>query len=100
MNENQITVREVRTSKEEREFLDLPYRLYRNHLHYVPQLRMSQKAILDISKHPFYKTSEATKFLAFQGDKVIGRIMAIYNHAYNDFHKEYSGFFGFFECEN
>ena len=100
MNNNQIIVREVRTAKEEREFLDFPYRLYRNHPHYVPQLRMSQKAILDIKKHPFYKTSEATKFLAFQANKVIGRIMAIYNHAYNDFHKENAGFFGFFECEN
>ncbi len=100
MNENQITVREVRTSQEERKFLDYPYRLYRNQPHYIPQLRMSQKAILDTRKHPFYKTSDAAKFLAFENGKVIGRIMAIFNREYNDFHKEKAGFFGFFECEN
>jgi GNAT superfamily N-acetyltransferase len=100
MKTTQISVCDVRTSKEQRDFLELPYRLYRNHPHYVPQLRMSQKAILDTKKHPFYKTSDATKFLALQDGKVIGRIMAIYNRAYNQFHNENAGFFGFFECEN
>ena len=100
MDQTQLIVREVRTPKEERQFLDLPYRLYRDHPYYVPQLRMAQKDILDTRKHPFYKTSDVEKFLAFRGDKVVGRIMAILNRAYNDFHDERGGFFGFFECED
>lgn len=99
MTENEITVREARSSKEQKQFLELPYRLYKGHPHWVPQLRMAQKDILNIEKHPFYKTSEAEKFLAFRGDKVVGRIMAIYNRAHNEFHKEDVGFFGFFEVE-
>ena len=100
MDHSQLIVREVRTPKDERQFLDLPYRLYRDHPYYVPQLRMAQKDILDTRKHPFYKTSDVEKFLAFRGGKVVGRIMAIINRAYNEFHEERGGFFGFFECEN
>lgn len=100
MKESQITVREARTPKDEREFLDLPYRLYRNHPFYVPQLRMAQKDILDTRRHPFYKTADAEKFLALRDGRVVGRIMAILNRAHNEFHEEHAGFFGFFECEN
>jgi hypothetical protein len=100
MTENEITVREVRSSKEQKQFLELPYQLYKGHPHWVPQLRMAQKDILNTKKHPFYKTSDVEKFLAFRGDKVVGRIMAIFNRAHNDFHRERAGFFGFFEIEN
>jgi hypothetical protein len=100
MSENEITVCQVSSSKEQKQFLELPYQLYKGHRHWVPQLRMAQKDILNIEKHPFYKTAAAEKFLAFRGDKVVGRIMAIFNRAHNDFHKEQAGFFGFFEVEN
>ncbi len=100
MTENQLTVRAVRTAKEAQQFLDLPYRLYRNHPYWVPPLRLAQKDILDTKKHPFYKTADVEKFLAFRGDKVVGRVMAIVNHASNEFHQEHAGHFGFFECEN
>jgi hypothetical protein len=99
MNQNQIIVREVRTPKDEREFLNLPYRLYRDHPYFVPQLRMAQKDILNTRKHPVYKTTDVEKFLALRDGKVVGRIMAILNRAHNEFHEERAGFFGFFECE-
>lgn len=100
MTENQLTVRAVRTAKDERQFLDLPYRLYRHHPYWVPPLRMAQKDILDTRKHPFYKTADVEKFLALRGDRPVGRVMAIVNHASNEFHHEQAGHFGFFECEN
>jgi hypothetical protein len=100
MNETEIQVREVRTPKEQKQFLELPYQLYKGHPHWVPQLKMAQKDILNTRKHPFYKTSDVEMFLAFRGGRVVGRIMAIFNRAHNDFHKEKAGFFGFFEVEN
>lgn len=39
-------------------------------------------------------------FLAFRDGRVAGRVMAIINHAHNEFHNERAGFFGFFEVEN
>ena len=60
---------------------------------------MSQKDILDTTRHPFYKTSEVEMFLAERDGRVVGRIMAIWNRVHNEFHEEKTGFFGFFEVE-
>lgn len=100
MSENEIIIRQARTAKDHKQFLELPYQLYKGHPHWVPQLRMAQKDILNTAKHPFYKTSEVEKFLAFCDGKVVGRIMSIFNRAHNEFHQENAGFFGFFESEN
>ena len=61
---------------------------------------MAQKDILNTASHPFYKTADAEMFLAFRNGRVVGRIMAILNHAHNEFHGERAGFFGFFEVES
>ncbi|MBI3653259.1 MAG: N-acetyltransferase [Acidobacteria bacterium] len=100
MIENDITVRAVRSPKEQKQFLELPYQLYKGHPHWIPQLRIAQQDILNTRKHPFYQTSEVEKFLALRAGKVVGRIMAIVNRAHNEYHQEQAGFFGFFEVEN
>jgi len=95
-----IEVRPVRTRHDRNRFLDLPYRLHRDNPHWIPQLRLSQKDILNTRRHPFYRTADAEMFLAFRAGRVVGRIMAMINHAHNEFHNEQAGFFGFFEVEN
>jgi GNAT superfamily N-acetyltransferase len=39
-------------------------------------------------------------FLAYEDQKVVGRIAAILNNNHNDFNKTNDGFFGFFDCIN
>ncbi|HEX8091483.1 MAG TPA: N-acetyltransferase [Blastocatellia bacterium] len=95
-----VQVRPVRTPRDKRGFIDLPYRLYRGHAHWIAPLRMAQKDILNTLRHPFYKTSDVEMFLAERAGRVVGRVMAIINHAHDEFHKERAGFFGFFEVEN
>jgi GNAT superfamily N-acetyltransferase len=95
-----VRVRAVKTSRDLARFIDLPYRLYKNDSHWIAPLRMAQKDILDTKKHPFYKTSAVEMFLAEEQGKVVGRIMAIWNRAHNEFHQERTGGFGFFEVEN
>lgn len=90
----------VRTSRDRRQFLELPYQLYRGDAHWIAPLRMAQKDILNTKRHPFYKTSDVEMFLARRDGRVVGRIMAILNRAHNEFHNERAGFFGFFEVEN
>lgn len=80
------------------EFVGLPYALYRGDPHFVPQLRIAVKELLDKAKHPFYKDAETQLFVARRDGKVVGRIAAILNHAHNRYHGENAGFFGFFEC--
>jgi GNAT superfamily N-acetyltransferase len=80
-----------------RQFVELPYRLYRNDGHWVPPLRIAVKELLDRDKHPFYRDAEAEFFLALRDGEVVGRIAAILDKAYNRFHSEETGFFGFYE---
>ena len=79
------------------QFVDLPYRLYRNHPYWVPPLRMAQKELLNTRKHPFYAHAEIQCFLARRDGQVCGRVAAIVDRNYNEFQKEDAGFFGFFE---
>ena len=81
-----------------REFIELPYTLYRDNPYWVPPLRMAVKELLDRAKHPFYANAHAEFFLARRSGEVVGRVAAIIDRAYNRFHDESAGFFGFFEC--
>ncbi|HET9531855.1 MAG TPA: N-acetyltransferase [Blastocatellia bacterium] len=92
-----IEIKPALTSREERDFLELPYRLHGDLKNWVPPLRIAQKDILNLRRHPVYKTIDAEKLIAYRGGRPVGRIMAMINHAYNRFHNERAGFFGFFE---
>jgi hypothetical protein len=84
-----------------RRFVDLPWRLYAGDPCWVPPLRKQVLELLDL-RHPFYRDGAAERevFLARRGGRVVGRIVAILNRAYNAFHQDRAGFFGFFECED
>ncbi len=83
-----------------KEFVELPYRLYRGDPYWVPPLRIAVKELLDREKHPFYANAEAEFFLARRDGQVVGRVAAILDRNYNRFHAEEMGFFGFFETVN
>lgn len=81
-----------------KEFIELPYKLYRDDPHWVPPLRIAVKELLDRRKHPFYANAEAEFFVARKEGRVAGRVAAIVDRAHNRYHEEDAGFFGFFEC--
>lgn len=51
-------------------------------------------------KNAFFKHGESRFFLAYQGDKIVGRCNAFVNHRHNSHWKDKVGFFGNFECIN
>jgi len=83
-----------------KEFVELPYRLYRGNAYWAPPLRLAVKELLDREKHPFYANADAEFFLAKRDGRTIGRVAAIVDRNHNKFHDEQAGFFGFFEAEN
>ena len=93
-----IEVTAVENKKALREFVELPFILYRNDPYWVPQLRIAVRELLDRGKHPFYANAQAEFFLAREAGKVVGRVAAIIDRNHNRFHDEKAGFFGFFEC--
>ena len=81
-----------------KEFVELPYNIYRKDRCWVPPLRIAVRELLDRKKHPFYRNAEAEFFLARRDGVAVGRVAAIIDRAHNAFHEENAGFFGFFEC--
>jgi GNAT superfamily N-acetyltransferase len=88
----------VQSKKELASFIDFPHDLYKNDPNYVPELFIAQKDLL--TTHPFHKHSSLQTYLAYDGDKIVGRIAAIYNTNHNKFNNTNDGFFGFFDCIN
>lgn len=95
-----VSIREINLSskKDLKEFIELPWSIYKNDPNWVPPLKMALRDLLDQKKHPFYKTSTVKAWLAEKDSRVVGRIMAINNHAFNQFQNTHIGFFGFYEA--
>ena len=93
-----VVVRQVVTRRDRRQFMTLPWHLYRDDANWVPPLRLRQTELLGWRRHPFYDRARIATFLASRGDRVVGRIAAIVNDAHNQRYAERRGFFGFFEC--
>ncbi|MGQ9815711.1 MAG: hypothetical protein ACUVR3_11285 [Candidatus Roseilinea sp.] len=83
-----------------RQFLALPFRLYRDVPQWVPPLAIDARRLLDRRKHPFYRHSDAAFFLAWRDGIVVGRLAVIDNRHYNAFNHERTAFFNLFECED
>lgn len=93
-----IQIEPVGGRRELAAFIDLPYRLHRNHPQWVPPLRLERRLFLSPRFNPFFKHGEAQLFLARRDREVVGRISAHIDHAYNRYHRSHWGWFGFFEC--
>lgn len=88
----------VETADEKKQFIEFPYHHYESDNYWVPPLKLEQKKLLDTEKNPFYKNADIELFLAYHNNRLVGRIAAIIDHRYNEYHNTKTGFFGFFEC--
>ncbi len=96
-----ITAVPVRTHRQKKQFLELPWKIYREDPLWVPPLRSNQKELVNYKYHPFYDDAEIETFLGVLDGEVVGRIAAILCHGHNRLHPtEQRGFVGFFESVN
>ncbi len=86
--------------KGKKAFVNFPHDLYADDPNYVPEIFMGQMDILDEKKYPFFNYGTAELWLAYQDEKIVGRIASIDNTNYNQHFKTQTGFFGFFDCIN
>lgn len=93
-------VRPVESSRDLREFVDLPFRLYRDDPCWAPPLKSDVRWMLDEAKNPFWQHAKRRLFLARRDGPCVGRIAVIADELHNRVHEERTAFFGFFECEN
>ena len=74
-----ITVKEVLTKKEMKEFVLFSFELYKNNPNWIPPLIAEELDTFDKSKNPALETAEAHFYLAYKENKIVGRIAAIIN---------------------
>lgn len=83
-----ITVKAVKTKKEQKEFLDFPLKLYKNNPYYVPPLYSDEKKIFR-SDYVYLDQAEAVYFNAYDDTgKIVGRISGIIQRASNEKNNE------------
>ena len=74
-----ITIVEANSKKLMKDFVKFPFELYKNHPYWVPPLIADELETFDKTKNPAFQTAEATFYLAYQNNKIVGRIAAIIN---------------------
>ena len=92
-----VSIRPVRTRRELKRFVKVPFRLHRDSEQWVPPLVFERMQFLDRKKNPWFEHGEAEYFLAERQGEVVGRVAAISNRLHNETHGDRVGFFGFFE---
>ena len=97
-----LTIEQVDLSnkKQVKRFIQLPHRLYKDCPQWVPPLNVDAYAQLNPKKHPFYEHSDVEFFLAVRDGRDVGRIAAIENRPFNQYHGVREADFYFFDCEN
>jgi hypothetical protein len=94
-----VDVQPARSFRDVGAFIDLPYRLHAG-TPWVPPLRLERRVFLSRRLGPYKTHIDFELFLARRDGRVVGRISAHVDHAYNRHHDERRGWFGFFECED
>jgi GNAT superfamily N-acetyltransferase len=94
-----IQIAPVRGARDLRAFIELPFRLHAG-TPWIPPLKLERYAFLSRKLNAFFKHGEAQYFLARRNGRIVGRITAQIDHAFNEFHDSRWGTFGFIEFED
>jgi hypothetical protein len=95
-----LEVTPVRSWRDRREFVELPYRLHANADQWIPPLRVERHLFIVQRLNPFFKHGEGELFLARRDGRVVGRITAQIDHEFNAYQGNDWGMFGFLELED
>lgn len=74
-----ITLQEMTSKKEMRDFVEFPFKLYKNNPYWVPPIINDEIESFDKTKNPVFQHAKARFFVALKNDEIVGRIAAIIN---------------------
>ena len=97
-----ITVKKIdlNSRSEIDRFVQFPFDLYEGHPQWVPPFISDVRTMLNPEKHPYYEHSDAEFFIAERDGEVVGRIAALENKPFNQYHDKKDAEFYLFECIN
>ncbi len=74
----------VRTRQEQKDFIRLPYLIYKDSPQYVPDLDKDIRALLNQQPDPIHDSYQIQPFVAYRQDVAVGRIVGIVNRKANE----------------
>jgi len=90
-------LQEVVSSKDVKQFLELPLRIYKDDANWIRPLDKDIEAVFDKEKNKFFKQGDCKRWLLLNEENVvIGRVAAFINKKYKQ--EQATGGIGFFEC--
>ncbi len=95
-----VEVRGVSGPRDLKRFIDLPFRLHANHPQWVPPLKLERYMFMSRRLNAYFSHGEGEYFLARRDGRVVGRITAQINRAFDTQHETRWGWFGFLELED
>ncbi|MCK5822085.1 MAG: hypothetical protein KAH17_09365, partial [Bacteroidales bacterium] len=95
-----ITIKEVSNRKELKAYIFLPEKVHKGHANWVHPIYMDEWDYYNPKKNESFAHCDTILLLAYRGEKVVGRIMGLINHQYNDAKNEKHGRFNYLETFN
>jgi hypothetical protein len=92
-----INLRVVKSKKDLKKFIHLPYKIHKDHKEWLPPLLSDEWKVFDRNKNHSFEHCDTILLLAEKDKEIVGRIMGIINHTYNKGHGEKNGRFSFIE---
>jgi hypothetical protein len=93
----EIVVKQVCSRSDLRKFIHLPAKIHKKHKNWIPPLYSDEWEFFNKKKNKAYGYSDVILLLAFRGKKVVGRVMGVINHKYNDLHHQKHARFNYLE---
>ena len=98
MNTDKYILQEVTTSAQEREWLDLPKKIYKGNRNWVCPLDQDITEVFDPARNELFADGEAVRWVVRnRAGEVVGRIAAFYNREKAALEEQPTGGCGFFE---
>ena len=72
-----VEIREVKDKKSLKDFVDLPYRLYKENKFWVPPIKKDEMAALTPEKNPAFEFTKTKFWVAYKDGECVGRIGAL-----------------------
>jgi GNAT superfamily N-acetyltransferase len=90
-----ITIKEVTDKATLKKFVAFNVQLYKGNPYHVPALISDEMMTLDRKKNPAFEFCESIYYLAYQDNRIVGRIAGIINHRANETWNQKYARFGF-----
>ena len=81
---NEVTIKEVKTKRELREFVQFGIDLFQGNPYYCPPIIIDEINTFNPKSNPAHEVCDFVTYMAYRDGKIVGRIAGIVNHRANE----------------